>query len=278
MGFALKTVAKKTETPAANDESGSPQPAAAQTAASSPKPVGFLKTGAQAVQAMKKADAEAKARKEKAGRPFRFWLKAGEDANITFLDGRIDPDTGILDIPYANEHRVKIDGRWEDVLCTEDHEPCPLCAAGEKRAFIGFLSIIDHREREWEKDGKTVKQEYTKRIYAAKSETLKQLTKMAEKRENGLVGVTYEVSRTGDKKAAVGDLFDRIAEHEPSDVIDHFAEDGKPFNYGEVLVYHTADELSALGIGKKVATIGSGSFGKPSGKKADDLDENKAPW
>lgn len=238
-----------------------------------------------AAQAMHRAEAESKARREKAGKAYRFWLKAGNDANITFLDGRIDPNTGILDIPYANEHRVKVGNDFEDIVCIEDQEPCPLCAAGEKRAFVGYLSILDHRPREYEKDGKKITLEHTRRLFVAKTETLRQLTKMAEKRDNSLAGVTFEVSRTGDKKAAVGDLFDEVARHSVEDVLAHFGEDGKPLDYEKELTYRSAEEMKAAGIGKTVATIGSGTFG-PSGfggksavgVSADAVDDNKAPW
>lgn len=267
MGFDLK-VKKK---PAESSEAQKPNGAAKKSAG------GFLKSGAAAKKLMEKHEAEVAARKDKAGKAFRFFIKPGEDANITFLDGRIDPETGILDIKYANEHRCKVEGNWEDFICVEDQEPCPLCEAGERKTFVGYLTILDHREREYEKDGKTVKVDATRRLYVAKTETLKQLTKMAEKRENGLVGVTYEVSRTGDKKAAVGDLFDRIAEHEMSEIEEAFPDIGKPLDYDSELVYHTAEELIALGIGKKVATIGSKSFGKKA-KTSDEIDEKDTPW
>jgi hypothetical protein len=264
MSFQLKTVSKPAAA-AATDT----------TAQSAAKPQGFLKTGGAAVALMNKSAAETKARQEQAGKAYRFWLKVGDDAHITFLDGRIDPNTGILDIPYANEHRIKVGDKWQDFICTEDHEACPLCAAGERKTFVGYLSIIDHRGYTTEKDGKTVTVEACRRLYVAKTETLKQLTKMAEKREDGLVGVTYEVSRTGDKKAAVGDLFDRVGEHSMPDIKEAFPEFGEPLNYNEELPYLTADELTALGIGKKVATIGSKSFG---GTKSEEVDEDKPVW
>lgn len=250
----------------------------------------FLKTGKSAKKLMDRAEAEYKARKDRASQAWRFWLKPDEDAYITFLDGRIDPDTGILDIPYANEHREKIDGRYEDVLCTEDNEPCPLCAAGSKKSFVGYLSIIDHRPREYEKDGKTVKVKHTRRLFVAKSESLKQLTKMAEKREDGLAGSTYEVSRTGDKKAAIGDLFDYSSTHSAKEIKEEFGDDGEVLDYDENITYRTAEELLDLGLGKGVEGIGSFKSEKKSKKKKDkggkkkkgmtedDVDDKDAPW
>lgn len=265
MAFQLKTVTK----PAEQSSGGAASPT------SQNKPAGFLKTGTDAVKMMARSEAETKARRESSGKAWRFWLKSGEDAHITFLDGAIDPNTGILDIPYANEHRISVGGKWTDFICTEDQEPCPICAAGEKKSFVGYLSILDHREREFEKDGKKVVIPVTRRLFVAKTETLKQLTKMAEKRGGNLAGYTFEVSRTGDKKAAVGDMFDEVAKHEAADIKEAFAELADPLNYAEELPYHTADEITSLGIGKKVATIGSKSFGA---KTADQIDDDKPVW
>lgn len=237
--------------------------------------VGLLKTGKDAVAAMQKADAEREARKNAAGKPLRFRMKVGEDATITFLDGRIDPDTGILDIPYANEHTLKVGDRWENFICTEDEEPCPICAAGEKKAFVGYLTVMDHRPYEYEKDGKKVTVEHSRRLYVAKTDTLKQLQKMAEKNEDGLVGATYEVSRTGDKKPNVGDYFEKVAIHEKSDLVEAFGDEADPLNYSEHTPLYSAAQLAEMGVGKKVATIGSKSFGA---KKADDVDDGDMPW
>lgn len=283
MGFDLK-VKKKAESSNEGEAKkggfsfgGKKSSSDGDKADSASKPKGFLKTGAAAKAAMEKHEAEVAARKEKAGRAYRFWLKAGEDATITFLDGQIDPDTGILNIPYQNEHRVKIDGKFEDFLCTDEVEPCPLCAAGERKTFVGYLTIIDHRPRSYkDQNGKDVEVEATRRLFVAKTGTIKQLTKMAEKRENGLAGVTFEVSRSSDKVAAVGDLFDEMSKHTLAEIEEHFgAEIGTVINYEEELPFVPAEELVKLGIGKKVATIGSKSF---SGSKSEDIDEDKVPW
>jgi len=262
----------------ANSESGEVPAGEAQEKPAASKPSGgaamFMKSGAEAKKAFDKSEAESKARKEKGDKPWPFFLKSGEDANVTFLDGKIDPATGILDIHYLNLHRVKVDSRWEDIVCIEDQEPCPLCAGGNYKTFVGLLTIIDHREREYEKDGKTVKAGVTRRLYIAKSETLKQLTKMAEKLPHGLCGVTYEVSRTGDRKAAVGDLYDRVGEHSYAEILEHFGADlAKVIDYPSALTVLSTAEMSKLGIGKKVST-----FGSSKGKTADDINDDSIPW
>lgn len=259
MGFTLKT-------PSGTSSSNDAKPKQAA-------PQGFLKTGASAKAMMEKADAEREAAKSGANRSFRFWMKEGEDAQITFLDGKIDPNTGILDIPYAVEHGVKINGRFEQIVCLEDQgEPCPLCMADNKKAFVGYLTVLDHRTYV-DKNGKA--HQHNRKLYVAKSDTLKQLTKLAEKMPNGLVGTTFDVSRTGDKKPNVGDIIIPQTTHEWHDIVDEFKENAAPLNYNEEAPYMTAAQMIDIGIGKQVATIGGT---KKLGAKAEDIDTDKAPW
>lgn len=273
MGFTIKKTGSATK---AKDEDKD-EAAGKKSSFTKKKSNPFVKTGAAAKQAMNKAEAEAAVRKSKQGREWRFWLPAGEDAMVTFLNGEIDPDTGILDIPYVNEHRIKVNGRWEDVVCIDDEEPCPLCAAGESKSFIGLISVIDHREREYEKDGKTVKVGATRRILPAKSETLKQLSKIAEKHPEGLKFSTFEVTRTSDKKANVGDLFIHQQTDTEDDLQEAFGDTIQPVPISEAVNVYTAEEMNKLGIGKKVATFGSKKKSS-DGTSADDVDDEKSPW
>jgi hypothetical protein len=112
-------------------------------------------------------------------------------------------------------------------------------------------------------------------LFVAKTETLKMLTKLSENRGGSLAGYTFEVSRTGDKKAAVGDVFDEVAKHELDDIKEAFPDMCTPIDYSAELPYHTAEELTSLGIGKKVATIGSSGFG---GTKAAEVNDDTPPW
>lgn len=238
----------------------------------------FVKTGAAAAKAMEQAEAAREARRQRAGMEYRFRLPSGADSVITFLDGQIDEKTGILDIPYTNEHRIKVDNHYEDVVCIEDQEPCPLCQEGAPRSFVGLLTVIEHRPYTYEKDGKTIKKEWARRYMPCKNETLKQLTKLAQKRENGLQFSTYEVSRSGDKKAAVGDIFEYSQTHEEEDIIDEFGDEAQPLDPSENLTIYTAKEMAALGIGKKVTTFGKKTGIGKKGSSAEDIDDDDEPW
>lgn len=223
----------------------------------------FLKTGAAAQAAVKAEEAKAQAYKEQHGRLWRFFMKEGESRTLTFLDGTLNED-GLLDVPMVFEHTVMHAGKWENFVCTEEHEPCPLCAEGDRHTLVGLFTIIDHTEHTIQKgpnQGKMVKNQ--RRLFVAKRTTLKQLQKLSEKR-GGMAGCTFEVSRTGDKSPAVGDMFDFQQQNTADELHEYFGNDDEgnpiavPADYAHEIIYRTADQLIELGVGKSVTAISSG--------------------
>lgn len=245
------TFTKKSAAPAA-------KPALGKPAAT----MGFLKTGAAAKAALAAEEARVAEAKAAAGKLYRFRLKEGEARTITFLDGYLDAD-GLLDIPMWMEHTLQVNGNWTNVVCTQEQEPCPVCATGDRPSLVGGLTVIDHTEFTIQKGanaGKVISNQ--KRLFVAKRGTLKILQKLAEKR-GGLAGCTFEVSRTSDKSPSVGDMFDFSQQDSLEELREHFGQDDEgnwiatPANYDEEVVYRTADQLIELGIGKAVASIGA---------------------
>ena len=170
----------------------------------------FLKKGKQSQAAMKKADE--KAAKAQEGYVNRFWMPKDAETTVTFLDGDIDED-GMLDIPTYLEHQLNLDGSWQNwFACTSETEPCPICEGDDNPTLVGVLTIIDHTEWESKKDGSKHKDE--KKLFVCKRQTIKQLQKIATKRD-GLKGITFEVSRVGEKAASVGDMFDFVQKKSP---------------------------------------------------------------
>ena len=99
----------------------------------------WMKTGAAAKQAFAQEETKAEERKAEAGKLWRFYVAPDKDAQITFLDGSIGED-GLLEVPVFYEHRVRINGEWENFVCTADKDesqPCPLCSprSGARRAI-----------------------------------------------------------------------------------------------------------------------------------------------
>lgn len=237
---------------------------------------GFLKTGAAAKQAFIEAEAQSAANKEKAGKMFRFFMAEGESRTITFLDGDTGED-GLLDIPLFKEHAVKLAGKTERFICTDDREPCPICAKGDNQAtLVGCLTVLNHTPytiQNGPNAGKTLTNR--RQLFLCKRETYKLLSKLAEKR-GGLAGCTFEVSRTGEKKPGVGDLFDFVVKYDdPSQLAAKYdlpIEEVQPANYEEELTFHTAEELVNLGVGKAVTGSGIGyEKGVDTKKLADQL-------
>lgn len=233
----------------------------------------WLQKGADSEELAKKAAAEAEIQKSSKGKMFRFWIKEGEEAKITFLDGDIS-DQGFLLPPRFFEHMVKVNGKWTNFVCPEKTNPhsgekCPLCATNEKAALVAVFTIIDHRVTSSTDGTKTYKDQ--RRLYLVKQQAYEMLNKLAVKR-GGLTGTSWDVSRVGDKSPASGNMFDFIEKNDMTELQKVYREtievDGKkveqtyatPANYDEEIVYHTGEELGKLlGMGTTSQATSAGS-------------------
>lgn len=210
---------------------------------------GWMKKGSAAKNALQKEEAIAEQKKDEQGKLRRFWVPVDGESTITFLDGNLDAE-GMLDNPIFYEHQVNMNGSWKNwFLCTQDEEPCPVCEGGSDPYLAGVFTVIDHNEYK-ASNGKVYKDQ--KRLFVAKRGTLKVLQKLAAKRD-GLAGCTFTVSRSNDKSAGVGDLFDFEQKRTPKQLLDTYgAEACTPANYEEEFKYRTAKELRAIGFGTMV--------------------------
>jgi len=210
----------------------------------------WMKSGKDAVAMLRSED-------EKVGstggrRVFRFIMRPETSAQVTFLDGDVDED-GMLAVPMYYEHMVYWEGRWQNFVCVNDDEPCPVCEGGDKPYLIGLLTVIDHREKT-SRDGKVYIDD--PKIYAAKRMTLKLLQRQAEKRD-GLRGCRFEITRVGKREPAVGSAFEFEGKLDESALVEKYGIDAEPLNYEEQIVYRSAKELNAIGIGSGTETIGT---------------------
>lgn len=242
--------------------------------ASSSGNVSFFKKGAEAKAALQKEEAEAELRKQEAGNMWRFWMPAGEDRQITFLDGDLD-DEGMLDIQMFYEHTTRVNGQWKNFVCTaeaDQSQPCPICESGDRPSLVGVMTVIDHTPHKIKKGanaGKTIQNQ--RKLFVAKQGTLRILTKLAQKR-GGLAGCTFDVSRTGDDEANVGNQFDFCEKFDSYEEIgDKFGlklEEVQPADYDKEIVYRSPEDLIELGVGK---AIGGPGTGKQSSSLKDEL-------
>ena len=187
--------------------------------------------------------AEAQADLKKKGSAYRFWIRTDTEAKITFLDGGLQAD-GTLDSVVYHEHNVQIGGRYGNTfVCTKEFEACPLCEQGDNSAFVAAFTIIDHRSYK-DKEGKEYKNQV--RLFVCKLDTYKLLQKIATKR-GGLDGCSFDVSRTGDKSANVGNMFDFISKKSAAAYMKKY--DASVIDYIEAIPYLNGEELRKLGFG-----------------------------
>lgn len=234
---------------AVNFSNGGSKIAAKTGTQSAPSTPSFLKTGSAAKALLEQEEAKAEQRKEEQGKLWRFSIKkdlCGQDFRFTFLDGDLTPE-GMIDCPMWREHTVHHNGRWQNYIAIDD-EPDPVQETTERDAsFVFGLSGIDHTEVV-SKDGKVFKDR--KKLFVGKRKTLGVLLKIAQKR-GGLAGATFDITRTNDEAAAVGDMFEFVGKTPLEELQATFGEAAIPANFAEELTYYNADQLRKMGFGVK---------------------------
>lgn len=237
----------------------------------------WMKRGKAAKQALQEEEARAEKAREEAGKMWRFWMPPDEERKITFLDGDLDEE-GMLDIPMFHEHSVKVNGQWENYVCTQESEGyCPICAKGDnKPALVGVMTVIDHTPHKIKSGpnaGKTI--QHTRKLFVAKKQTIRNLSKLAVKR-GGLTGCTFDVMRGDEKTASVGSQFDfdtKSTLEEIAAACDLDLEKVQPANYDEEITYRTSEELVDLGLGQAPSGPGYGGAGASAASKKNLDDE-----
>lgn len=177
----------------------------------------------------------------KAGRKnsaWRFFMKEGETKRLIFLTD--DP-------PIIDEHQLKLDGKWGNhYTCLKNlGETCPLCEAGDRPSTVGFYAIIDRTE--FTKKDNTKGRDVV-RVLAAKFSSLKLFKKYSQKYK-GLVGIEFEVDRTGDKSPNIGNMYTKEATHTVADIekiLGGKSADEVIPNWEEYLAPKDADALEAI--------------------------------
>lgn len=223
----------------------------------------WLNQGAASAKALQAEKMKQEARAAEVGKLNRFWVNAGEEARITFVDGTLATEgvnKNCLTFASYYEHHLQLNGQWGNYFCclhSDGQSSCPLCEEGHKASFVGALTIIDHREIK-SKDGTKVYKDQ-KKLFIATANTLTILQQLAAKR-GGLVGCTFDVYRASKTDARVGSTFDFIEKNSVEDLQDQFKvkdKDGKevtyftPADYEKELPYKPEEELRKLGFGIK---------------------------
>jgi hypothetical protein len=166
----------------------------------------------------------------------RFRLKPGAETEIVILDSEVDT------VAFF-EHHLKKDGKWGHFeSCPGEWSNCPLCASGDPKAFVWFLTVLDCTPYERE-DGTEVP--YFRRLLPIKpsqANTYKRILKAAYKEHGTIRGVVLTVERdTSDKSSAIGEpvireggsMFDRYDEDE---LLEEFGHPAIKARNGDVLI------------------------------------------
>ena len=218
-----------------------------QTAVASGITKSFLKTGLDAQEAL--AEEDAKIDNDKSLRPDvrTFWMKPESETIITFLDGDLNAEHGMLDAPLLYNHNVfnadmGTKGERIDIACIRDTgDACPLCDH-DKPTLVAVFTIVEHIE--YESGGEIVTN--PRRIFMCKRSTLRDMQEAATAL-GGLRGAQFRVRRTGKRKATVGDEFDYLGKLTEEQMIDAFDEPNA-VDYEKTLVCLSADELYERGV------------------------------
>jgi hypothetical protein len=241
----------------------------------------WLKKGEDSLSVAKQEELDALKRQEESGKLFRFWLNKEESAKITFVDGDINPEHGVLTPPRFFEHQVFINGKWDTFVCPEKTCPesgdkCPICASGDRPSLVSLFTVIDHRIYK-SKDGSKTYQD-TRKLFVAKPGTMEILQKLAIKR-GGLAGARFEISRTGEKAPAVGNLFD-FEEKLPIDQLKAKYKDEtvdpttkaktvktyfEAANYEQEIIFRDGATLAKMGVGTPTAGGTTTNISSPDG-------------
>ena len=229
----------------------------------------WLLVGAKSDEATKAEEAAHAKRKEEKGKAFRFWLKDGEKAQITFVDGDL-VDGNHLQPPRYYEHNLYLNGTWgHTFVCPQSTNPgsgekCPICESGDRPSLVSLFTIIDHREFS-SKDGSKSYKDSVK-LLVAPSQPFLLLREIALK-VGGLAGSRWEVSRSGEKSSRIGSSFypesKKTIEElralysyediDPKTGVKSTKTKFKALDYETEIIYRTSAQLLELGLGKPSA-------------------------
>ncbi len=187
----------------------------------------------------------------------RFWLPPDAEGEITFVDDMENAPFNMW------EHNLKINGNWRNwYTCINKSQPgevdCPICDDGNRPYYVGFFTVIDHREWTDKKGNKHVNEV---KLFPAKLNVLKKLKRQLEK-QGTLTGKRFTVFRADRKTPATGDDFEFVGD---TDIATEYPE-AVAFDYAEILAPKKARFLQRVvgqieGDDDTIAATG-GSAGK----------------
>ena len=213
---------------------------------------------------------------------YPYWMRVGEEKNITFLDGDLfttEDGIEIFDVPYALNHTLNIGTQWLSFLCPRNkHGECPACESGQKGSYVCMFTVLVHTPY-IAKDGTVY--ENQRMLFLATSGTREELFVHAKKYK-GLRLMNYDVSRSKkDKSPRVGDVFLPMGKKTLSELKKQLGKEAnlQPAEYEVDVFIYTPEELQDLGVGH-VSAVKSAKPQKPPKVEEDlpELEDQELPW
>ena len=209
------------------------------------------------MEEMEKTEAQRELTRSVMGSPFRFYCPAGESREIVVVD----------DAPnfFRHEHNLQNQRskKWDIfVACINDHANCPVCKETDRSSYFAmYLTIIDLEPYE-NRNGETV--EWSKKLMVVKQTQQKKIMRLYE-RHGTLRGMVLQMTRDGDKDAAIGndiefiefmseeDLESYVTSYEDQNGKEHEVIGAEPFDYDAIFPEPTEQQLRAIVGGKAEA-------------------------
>lgn len=235
---------------------------------------------------------------ERSNRPHNFWMPPGATKRIMFLDAE----------PFCLfEHslfEITRDAK-ERAICLErnslDSRGCPLCRKKLFPSFVGYFSVIDMGDVEF--DGGKVKlsgwtspkgihYQFQRKLFGAKRGSagkpgiLPKLHRIAQKKLRGdLTGAVFDVTRDGAKSESIGNDFEFIESISKKDIREYLIRAGAnaeglvvdPFEYKEVFVPKSYESLARL-CGEESASDAPKKTVEGAGYSDSDDDDDDIPF
>lgn len=164
-------------------------------------------------------------------KPFSFWLKEGESANVILLD---DAEPEALFATYMHQWKGR-SGKWDqEDVCIKDEGVCPLCQKLEREGqFVMYLTCLDSRPYT-NKKGVTIK--YGRKLLPVKPTMIAKFERLYRK-HGTFRGMMITLHRDGAKSTNIGDSVEFVKFVKP-DFLEKIEK--RPNDQGKVCNYKKA--------------------------------------
>lgn len=208
------------------------------------KAADWMKTGQDAMAAREQEKARQERieeeRKNRVYQPMRFFLKAGDQADLVVLDYQMGPFFHEHELTWDPKFKTQRNGRPVNIYepCPKDWEPCPICAEAERESYyVLYLTIIDMRGYT-NKDG--VQVPFSKKLLPVKFRDQGFFLRQAERNGGSLRGVHLLMTRDNKEQSKIGqpEFIETVSEE---DIIATFQHPERRNQQGEVVKEANAD-------------------------------------